>query len=77
MKEYTGGDKIKARGLHKDPIEFKPQFKLVLLCNELPKVPPNDEATWRRMEVVEFKSKFVDKPKEPHEFARDIIYQRN
>ena len=71
MKEYTGGDKIKARGLHKDPIEFKPQFKLVLLCNELPKVPPNDEGTWRRMEVTEYKSKFVDNPKEPHEFARD------
>ena len=71
MKEYTGGDKIKARGLHKDPIEFKPQFKLVLLCNELPKVPPNDDGTWRRMEVVEFKSKFVDNPKEPHEFERD------
>jgi P4 family phage/plasmid primase-like protien len=71
MKEYTGGDKIKARGLHKDPIEFKPQFKLVLLCNELPKVPPNDDGTWRRMEVAEFKSKFVDNPKEPHEFERD------
>jgi P4 family phage/plasmid primase-like protien len=71
MKEYTGGDKIKARGLHKDPIEFKPQFKLILLCNELPKVPPNDEATWRRMEVVEFKSKFIENPKEPYEFERD------
>jgi P4 family phage/plasmid primase-like protien len=71
MKEYTGGDKIKARGLHKDPIEFKPQFKLVLLCNDLPKVPPNDDGLWRRMEVVEFKSKFVENPKEPHEFERD------
>ena len=27
MKEYTGGDVLKGRGLHKDPIEFKPQFK--------------------------------------------------
>ena len=71
MKEYTGGDKIKARGLHKDPIEFKPQFKLVLLCNEIPKVPPHDEGTWRRMELLEFKSKFVENPKEPHEFSRD------
>ena len=72
MKEYTGGDKIKARGLHKDPIEFKPQFKLLLLCNELPKVPPDDDGTWRRLEVTEFKSKFVDNPKEDNEYPRDL-----
>lgn len=71
MKEFTGGDKIKARGLHKAPIEFKPQFKLCLLCNSLPAVPPNDEGTWRRLEVIEFTSKFVDKPKEINEYPRD------
>jgi len=71
MKEFTGGDKIKARGLHKNPIEFKPQFKLCLLCNALPSVPPDDEGTWRRLEVVEFTSKFVDKPKEKNEYPRD------
>ena len=71
MKEFTGGDKIKGRGLHKDPIEFKPQFKLALLCNELPDVPPNDQAVWRRFEVTEFKSKFCEKPKEENEFKID------
>ena len=71
LKEFTGGDKIKARGLHKDPIEFKPQFKLALLCNEMPEVPPNDSGTWRRMEVIEFKSRFCDNPKESHEFPID------
>ena len=71
LKEFTGGDKIKARALHKEPIEFKPQFKLALLCNEMPEVPPNDTGTWRRMEVVEFKSKFCENPKESHEFPID------
>jgi len=71
LKEFTGGDKIKARALHKEPIEFKPQFKLALLCNEMPEVPPNDSGTWRRMEVIEFKSRFCENPKESHEFPID------
>lgn len=71
MKEFTGGDKVYARGLHKDPIEFKPQWKLALLCNDIPEVPPHDSGTWRRMEIVEFKSRFCDNPKEPNEFAID------
>jgi P4 family phage/plasmid primase-like protien len=71
LKELTGGDKITARPLHKDPIDFKPQFKLALLCNEIPKVPPNDSGTWRRMEVIEFKSRFCENPKEPNEFPID------
>jgi P4 family phage/plasmid primase-like protien len=71
LKELTGGDKITARALHKDPIDFKPQFKLSLLCNEIPKVPPNDHGTWRRMEVIEFKNRFCENPKEPNEFPID------
>jgi P4 family phage/plasmid primase-like protien len=71
LKEFTGGDKIKARALHKEPIEFKPQFKLALLCNEVPEVPANDTGTMRRIEVVEFKSRFCETPKESHEFMID------
>ena len=73
MKELTGGDTIIARALHKDPVEFKPQFKMVLTCNDLPKVSANDRGTWRRISVVEFISKFVDEPdpKDPYEFMID------
>ena len=73
MKELTGNDRVIARALHKDPIEFKPQFKMILTCNDLPKVTSNDRGTWRRISVVEFISKFVDEPdpKQQYEFKID------
>jgi P4 family phage/plasmid primase-like protien len=71
MKELSGGDKIMARALFSDPIEFAPQFKMLLLCNHLPSVPSDDGGTWRRIRVVEFTSKFVDNPIEENEFPID------
>ena len=73
MKELTGGDTIEARGLFKELIEFKPQFKLVLTCNDLPEMPSDDEGTWRRVRAVEFPSKFTEHPDPniPYQFPID------
>ena len=71
MKELSGGDKIYARGLFKDPIQFKPQFKMILLCNELPKINADDNGTWRRIRVVKFISKFTDNPRLENEYPID------
>ena len=67
MKELSGNDKIIARGLYKESIEFKPQFKMVLTCNHLPQVPPEDGGTWRRIRLVEFTSHFCENPNPENE----------
>ena len=76
LKQITGGDKLTTRGLFKETTEFKPQFKIVLMCNELPKLQNQDGGTWRRIEVVNFISKFSDNPQpteeDPNQFIADI-----
>uniref|UniRef100_A0A6C0CS02 SF3 helicase domain-containing protein n=1 Tax=viral metagenome TaxID=1070528 RepID=A0A6C0CS02_9ZZZZ len=62
MKELSGGDTILCRGLFKEPIQFKPQFKMIMTCNELPEVPSDDGGTWRRIRVIHFDSKFIETP---------------
>jgi P4 family phage/plasmid primase-like protien len=62
MKELTGGDQIQCRCLFKEPIRYKPMFKMILTCNHMPSIPPDDGGTWRRVRRVEYTSKFVDTP---------------
>ena len=73
MKELTGGDRIMARSLYKEPIEFKPMMKLAMTANNLPEVRSDDGGTWRRIRVVEYRSKFLESPdpEQPNEFLLD------
>ena len=59
MKNLTGGDKIIARHLNQAPIQFKPKFKLIFICNDKPELPQHDDGTWRRVRLTEFISKFT------------------
>ena len=60
MKELSGGDMISARKLYSDVFEFKPQFEIVLMCNEKPTIEDKTNGAWRRVQVYPFVSRFVD-----------------
>lgn len=75
LKQLTGNDSVECRGLFKEFIKFKPQSSYFLACNDLPTIESNDGGTWRRIRVLEFKSKFVKNPTQPNEYKIDITLQ--
>ena len=54
VKRLTGGDKIRARKMHKDFFEFTPSHTVLMVTNHKPKVSGDDPALWRRLQVVPF-----------------------
>lgn len=48
IKSITGGDKIVARKLNRDPFEFRSQFQLIVSWNTRPRVG-GDDGIWRRI----------------------------
>jgi putative DNA primase/helicase len=54
VKELTGGDRIAARFLYQEHIEFVPMFKLAIVTNHKPRVDGGDDAIWARMRLVPF-----------------------
>jgi P4 family phage/plasmid primase-like protien len=62
MKEITGGDPIQGRALYKDTVTYVPQFSLVVCTNTLFEISSHEDGTWRRIRLVDFMSKFTEKP---------------
>jgi P4 family phage/plasmid primase-like protien len=71
LKELTGGDPIQCRELFQTSTIFIPQFKLAVATNKLPGLKARDDGSWRRMRVVEFKSKFTKNPYNDPQFPID------
>ncbi len=71
LRQLTGGDEIGPRQLTGQPFRFRPQFKIVLTCNELPRISSYDDSTWRRIRVIKFISRFCYNPKKQFEFMID------
>ncbi|QKK08991.1 MAG: hypothetical protein HND58_13020 [Planctomycetota bacterium] len=54
VKRLTGDDRIKARFMRRDFIEFDRTHKLILVTNNRPEVKEDSEAAWRRLRLVPF-----------------------
>jgi putative DNA primase/helicase len=54
VKALTGGDKIRARFMRQDFVEFQPRFKLVISGNHEPQIENVDEAMRRRIHIIPF-----------------------
>lgn len=78
LKELSGNDSFFARGLYKEGSEITPMFKLVLICNDQPKLPHNDKAVWNRIRVIPFESTFSDNaPEDPDEQLKEKVFPKD
>lgn len=57
VKRLTGGDKIRARRMRQDNIEFTASHSVIMVTNHKPKVAGDDPALWRRIRIVPFNVK--------------------
>jgi len=61
-KKLTGGDMMCVRGLFSNPIEFIPQFKIIMSLNDMIQFSKVDGGIQRRTRVIEYPFKFTDEP---------------
>ena len=77
MKQLSGQDTLKARGLFQDQDQFVVMARIFMSCNDLPAVSTMDQGTWRRLRVIPHVSTFVEEGKATdhsrHIYARDPL----
>ena len=65
IKGLVAGDSMTARKLFSDPIQFTPQFKLMMLGNHKPTIKGNDYGIWRRTRLIPFTRTFTTQERDP------------
>lgn len=66
VKSLVSGDTLSARKLYQGPIEYQPQFKLMMMGNHKPVIRGNDHGMWRRVRLVPFNRTFSEQERDPH-----------
>jgi putative DNA primase/helicase len=62
LKTFSGRDTITSRRLFQDEETWLPQFSVILIGNNRPKLPEDDDAVWARMREIPFGVSFVNNP---------------
>lgn len=80
LKHLSGNDSFYARDLFergKDGREITPMFKLLFICNKLPRLKHADKATFNRIRVLPFESTFC-RPSDPAPatYAEQLLQKR-
>jgi len=73
MKQLTGDSTMQARALYQESEKISIQFHLVVCTNTLFEIVSNDDGTWRRIRICNFKSKFVN----PEDFKSNTNNSEN
>lgn len=74
IKFMCGGrDKIATRANYKSETEFVPDFKVMIVCNNIPKMSEDSYAIWKRIRVIHFPMMFCDDPdpEDPYQKLND------
>jgi putative DNA primase/helicase len=74
VKSITGADRLSARGVCENRVEFSPSHKTIFCTNFLPRVRGTNSAIWRRLRPVMFARRFwtdADRIREPDREFRD------
>jgi len=64
VKQLTGRERIRARGMREDFWEFSPTHTIFLATNHRPEVRGTDHAIWRRIKLVPFEVKIPEGEKD-------------
>ena len=54
VKQLTGGDRVTARKLYAEEMEFSPEFKIWFATNHRPIIRGTDHGIWRRLCIIPF-----------------------
>jgi putative DNA primase/helicase len=66
IKTMTGGDPLVARLMRQNDFQFMPEFKLILIANDFPRVRLNADAFWRRARVLPMDRPIPTTQVDPH-----------